>query len=484
MSRRPTRIKVRSLAAGGSSTTPAIAEINLTIPADSLTIIVGANSSGKSVLLAALGGRIRATRGSVVIDGTSVERLKRKDRSERIALVPQHPSAPEGMKISDLIAAARSPHSRFFIPYTPADEHTVAQALNVTGAGAYATADYDELAAHQRRRVWLAAALARNTPILLLDEPTHSLDLARTQEMMNLIHRRTREHHTTVVMTTRDLPMALRYADQLVILDEGRVAAAGAPSIITKELLAHVFHIDADIVTDPATGGPLIIPAAPPHIRIQQATHPSPAANNPASHPTDKQPTADAAGAHPASNPAQPHPATDTTGNTAAPTPPAQPTPEPAGATNIPTTARPSSTRIGGAAAPNSATSSNPTNNATNTASDSVTAAQQHVAACKATVEQCRKQLEECQHQAKQAATKARRLQAKAQKFETELDELDAADPQVDTLRALTAQALADAHSAQEEATALQEALTAAKEAVTDAEADVHQAKHALRHID
>jgi iron complex transport system ATP-binding protein len=236
-------------------------DLSVEIPHGQVTVIVGANACGKSTLLRGLARLLKPTAGSVLLDGTEIHRLPTKEVATRLGILPQQPIAPEGITVGDLVARGRHPHQRFFRQWSDADEAAVDAALAATRTAELADRSVDELSGGQRQRVWIALALAQGTPLMLLDEPTTFLDLAHQVEVLDLLAELNETEDRTIVLVLHDLNLACRYAHRLIAMRDGRIVAEGAPAeIVTAELVADVFDLDAHIIADPLTGTPLVIP--------------------------------------------------------------------------------------------------------------------------------------------------------------------------------------------------------------------------------
>ncbi|MBN9643963.1 ATP-binding cassette domain-containing protein [Corynebacterium sp. CCM 8862] len=260
-------MKVRSLTVGYGHRT-VIRDMHVNVPAERITCVLGPNGAGKSTLFKAISGLLPITSGSVVVDGVSIERFSSRELARKLAFLPQYPTAPEGLAVADLVARGRHPRQRWLKQWTSDDEEKVARALNLTGAGAFVGKDLDTLSGNQKRRVWISMVLAQDSGIMVFDEPTTHCDLSHQIEILDLMHRLTREAGKTIVLSIPDINLALRYADHLVIIGNGRLVAEGDPAeVITPEILTDTFHLTASVVADPATGGPMIVTTAPKHIR-------------------------------------------------------------------------------------------------------------------------------------------------------------------------------------------------------------------------
>jgi iron complex transport system ATP-binding protein len=239
--------------------------LELAVERAQLTAIVGANGCGKSTLLRALARLIAPRAGSVVLDGCAIRELPSRDLARRMGVLPQSPLAPEGLTVADLVARGRYPHQGLFRQWSRHDEAAVEEALAATGTGELRDRPVDELSGGQRQRAWIAMALAQQTELLLLDEPTTHLDLAHQVEVLDLLDGLVAERGRTVVMVLHDLNQACRYADTLIALRDGRVHAAGPPGDVVDAAFVHeVLGLDAHVIDDPVTGTPLCLPTAQP----------------------------------------------------------------------------------------------------------------------------------------------------------------------------------------------------------------------------
>ena len=200
--------------------------------------------------------------GEVTLDGTPLRALRRRDLARSLGVLPQTPVAPDGLIVSDLVARGRHPHQAWYRQWSSDDKDEVMTALRMTKVDDLADRTVDSLSGGQRQRVWISLVLAQQTDILFLDEPTTYLDLSHSIEVLELVHRLSREYGRTIVMVLHDLNLALRYSDNLVVMRDGSLKAVGKPrDVISPELLKQVFDLDAVVVECPVTGGPLIVPA-------------------------------------------------------------------------------------------------------------------------------------------------------------------------------------------------------------------------------
>jgi iron complex transport system ATP-binding protein len=234
---------------------------DLRIPAGRVTVIVGANASGKSTTLRGLARLLRPESGVVTLDGQDVHSLPAKDVARVVGILPQSPIAPEGITVGDLVGRGRYPHQGWFRQWSAADDTAVTDALTVTSSLDLGERRIEELSGGQQQRVWIAMALAQDPDILLLDEPTTFLDVRHQLDVLDLLTDLNRTRQTTVVMVLHDLNLAARYADELVVMAQGRIVANGMPAeVLTPELLRDAFGLEALISPDPVCGTPMVVP--------------------------------------------------------------------------------------------------------------------------------------------------------------------------------------------------------------------------------
>ncbi|WP_029210153.1 ABC transporter ATP-binding protein [Arsenicicoccus bolidensis] len=260
-----TRLATRDLTLGYGGE-PVVRDLTLEIPDGRVTVVVGPNACGKSTLLRGLARLLRPLSGAVLLDGRPIHEQPTRTVARTLGLLPQHPVAPEGVTVAELVGRGRHPHQGLWRRSSAHDAEAVERALAETGTSSLADAPVAELSGGQRQRVWIAMALAQETDLLLLDEPTTYLDLTHQIEMLDLVAALNAERATTVVMVLHDLGLAARYADHLVAMRAGVVAAQGAPAdVLTEEMVREVFALDASVIPDPESGTPLVVPRCSPH---------------------------------------------------------------------------------------------------------------------------------------------------------------------------------------------------------------------------
>ena len=244
-----------------------IESLDLVVPPGKITAIVGPNACGKSTLLRSMTRLLAPRAGHVLLDGEEVHRIPPKELARTLGLLPQSPIAPEGITVADLVSRGRHPHQRVLARWSREDDRAVAAALDATHTAELADRSVDELSGGQRQRVWIAMALAQQTDLLLLDEPTTFLDVSHQVEVLDLLTDLNHARGTTIVMVLHDLNMAARYADHLIALAAGRLHAAGEPAeVLTEECVRAVFGLESRVILDPTSGKPLMLPLGRYHV--------------------------------------------------------------------------------------------------------------------------------------------------------------------------------------------------------------------------
>src|SRR6266567_752944 len=258
-------------AAGGSGKYPALAHWLAQWPGlgtsgsnatmGKITALVGPNGSGKSTLLKALARIAPPRAGMVYLDGRAITRMSTREVALHLAILPQGPSAPEELTVAELVEQGRYPHAGPLRMLREQDHVAIQEALDQTNMEQFRHRRLDSLSGGERQRAWIALALAQATPVLLLDEPTTFLDVWHQIEVLDLVRTLNRTHGKTIVLVVHDLNMAARYADRMVVLQNGRIVADGAPrEVLTASLLADVFQVQAYILSHPVDGLPVCLP--------------------------------------------------------------------------------------------------------------------------------------------------------------------------------------------------------------------------------
>lgn len=242
---------------------PVLQDVNIGIAQGKMTAVVGPNACGKSTLLRAFGRILRPTGGLVTLEGIDIAQFGSKEFARLIGLLPQSAIAPEGITVSDLVARGRFPHQGLLRQWSAEDEQAVHSAMHRTGITGLARRSVATLSGGQRQRVWIAMALAQQTDVLLLDEPTTFLDLTHQIEVLELC-RELVSQGVTIVAVLHDLNQAARYADQIIAMCQGEIIASGrAADVITADTVQRVFSVACRVIPDPETATPLVVPLAP-----------------------------------------------------------------------------------------------------------------------------------------------------------------------------------------------------------------------------
>ncbi|WP_236537742.1 ABC transporter ATP-binding protein [Spiractinospora alimapuensis] len=246
----------------GYGADPVVRDVDLEVRRGEFTVILGPNGCGKSTLLKALGRIIKPMSGQVLLHGRDVRTQRSKRIARELALLPQSPVAPDGITVRGLAERGRFPHHTLLRQWSPDDDQAIAHALELTGTADLADAPLSSLSGGQRQRAWVAMVLAQDTDVLLLDEPTTFLDIAHQYDLLGLfadLHAGGR----TVVAVLHDLAQAARFATRLVMMRDGAIVADGRPDdVVTSELVGEVFGLACDVVPDPRTRTPMVIPHA------------------------------------------------------------------------------------------------------------------------------------------------------------------------------------------------------------------------------
>ncbi|PZT56829.1 ABC transporter ATP-binding protein [Paenibacillus silvae] len=240
-----------------------VENLNIQIPQGKITALVGANGSGKSTILKTMARIMSPKSGSVLLDGKSIHKQSTREVAKQLAILPQNPTAPEGLTVTELVSYGRFPYQKGFGSMRAEDKRMIEWAIEVTGMTEFHDRPIDQLSGGQRQRAWIAMALAQETDILFLDEPTTFLDMAHQLEVLQLLEHLNATANRTIVMVVHDLNHASRYAQHMIGIKKGAAVAQGSPvEVMTSDVLREVFNIEADIVMDPRSNVPLCLPYA------------------------------------------------------------------------------------------------------------------------------------------------------------------------------------------------------------------------------
>lgn len=229
-----------------------------------ITALIGPNGSGKSTLLRVLARLLAPQHGTVYLDGNAITTLSTRRLAQQLAMLPQNPVAPAGLRVAELIEQGRYAHVGALRMLRHQDHAAINRAIEVTRLAPFLDRTIDQLSGGERQRVWIALALAQDTGILLLDEPTTYLDIRHQLETLELIAHLNSQLGITIVMAMHDLNHAARYAHRIVALADGQTVADGPPHhVLTPDVIERVFDVTVHVLPDPTTGAPMCIPIAP-----------------------------------------------------------------------------------------------------------------------------------------------------------------------------------------------------------------------------
>lgn len=238
-----------------------IDELDLAIPKGEISVFIGGNGCGKSTLLRSIARLLKPKEGSVLLEGKSIAKLSTKAVAKKLAILPQSPTAPEGLSVLQLVKQGRFPHQSWLKQWSDEDEAIVNRALEATRMVELQDRPVDELSGGQRQRAWIAMTLAQDTDIILLDEPTTYLDMTHQIEILDLLFELNETENRTIVMVLHDLNLACRYAHNIVAIRDQKVYKQGKPEeVVNCKLVQDVFDMQCQVLTDPLFGTPLCIP--------------------------------------------------------------------------------------------------------------------------------------------------------------------------------------------------------------------------------
>lgn len=223
-----------------------INNLNLEFPKGKISIIIGSNGSGKSTLLKTVARIIKPKKGSIIINGKDVRKQTGKHVAKQVAVLPQNPIAPQGLLVKELVAYGRFPYQKAMGGLNEHDHAIIQWAIKETGLSGFQDCPIDNLSGGQRQRAWIAMALAQETEILLLDEPTTYLDISYQLEILQLLQQLNQKEKRTIVMVLHDLNLASRFADHIVGVKSGEVIFSGPPKdVINPQNLYQIYGIKA-----------------------------------------------------------------------------------------------------------------------------------------------------------------------------------------------------------------------------------------------
>ena len=243
---------------------PILTGLDLTVAAGTITGILGPNGSGKTTIVRLASAALRPSFGSVKVFGTELAALSSRERAQRVAVVPQETHPVFDFTVEEIVRMGRAPHLGLFGLEAPRDRKIARDAMERCEVAHVAARSFRALSGGERQRVMLARALAQESRLLLLDEPTAFLDLKHRLAVYALLGRLHAEHGLTVVVVSHDINLAARYCDRLVLLRSGSIAADGTPAeVLRPDPIRAVYEVDVEVRTDPSSGRPFVIPLAP-----------------------------------------------------------------------------------------------------------------------------------------------------------------------------------------------------------------------------
>jgi len=240
---------------------PALRDITLAVHPGEIMVVAGPNGAGKSTLIRAVSGVLPSQSGEIFIDGNDLNQLSITQRARYMAVVPQARDIPAAFSVYQTVLLGRTPYLGWMGQASPKDHACVMEALRKANALELADRRVGELSGGEQQRVLLARALAQETPVLLLDEPTTHLDLKNQSRLLNLIQDLVSKQNLAVLMVLHDLNLAGLYGDRIALLIDGLLEAVGTPEeVLTEDKLASVYNIPVHVIPHPDYGSPLILP--------------------------------------------------------------------------------------------------------------------------------------------------------------------------------------------------------------------------------
>jgi iron complex transport system ATP-binding protein len=236
-------------------------EVSMQATRGAIVGLLGPNGSGKTTLLRILAGILTPAAGRVTFDDQSLERMTRRDLARRVAVVPQDTQAIFDFSVLDMVLMGRYPHLGPFALEGAADLAIAREALAATGTTAFESRRFSTLSGGEKQRVVIAGALAQESDLLLLDEPTAALDLRYQIEIASLLGRLNRQRGTTMIVSTHDLNLAAALCERVVLLKQGRVIAQGGTrDTLTAQNIRLLYDVEADVTFHDRAGRVMVVP--------------------------------------------------------------------------------------------------------------------------------------------------------------------------------------------------------------------------------
>ncbi|MEM9632218.1 MAG: ABC transporter ATP-binding protein [Pseudomonadota bacterium] len=237
-------------------------DVSLSVDPSEIAVIIGPNGSGKSTLLTALSGQISPAGGKVFLQGKSLASWRRRSLARNLAFLPQQPQAPGHIRVRDLVTFGRFAHRGPLSSPSARDHEAVDHALEQTGSTQLADRDFGALSGGERQRVWISLVLAQSPRFLLMDEPTSFLDPGFQYQILDLLKSLVTQQEMGLVMVLHDVNQASLYADRVIALQDGRIAADGSPKdVITPSLVGELFGLNVQVLSSMKTMRPFCVPA-------------------------------------------------------------------------------------------------------------------------------------------------------------------------------------------------------------------------------
>ena len=226
-----------------------LSDISFAVKEGNITTVMGANGCGKSTLFSLMTKNQTPGKGKILLEGKNIANLRFIDFAKRVSIVHQYNSAADDITVERLVSYGRTPYQKMLGTRTKEDEELVERAMEVTGILPYRDREIAALSGGQRQRVWIAMALAQNTKILFLDEPTTYLDIRYQLEILELVKKLNREYGITILMVLHEINQAITYSDEVIGLKDGSIVMQGKPQkVITAESMKELYGVSLKVV--------------------------------------------------------------------------------------------------------------------------------------------------------------------------------------------------------------------------------------------